>query len=136
MIGGVFARPRVLILFPLGFAAGLPYLLVGVDAVGMAGQRRRLARRHRALFGGDAALLAQALVGAAGRSLSAAVRRAAARLDRAVPARARSRADRARRHVAAGGAARVRGAGRGGHDLRRQPGHRRRRLSHRSPPSR
>ncbi|MGZ3428446.1 MAG: AmpG family muropeptide MFS transporter [Polyangia bacterium] len=29
MIGGVFTRPRVLILFPLGFAAGLPYLLVG-----------------------------------------------------------------------------------------------------------
>ena len=28
MIGGVFARPRVLILFPLGFAAGLPYMLV------------------------------------------------------------------------------------------------------------
>jgi PAT family beta-lactamase induction signal transducer AmpG len=29
VIGNVFTRPRVLILFPLGFAAGLPYLLVG-----------------------------------------------------------------------------------------------------------
>ena len=43
----IFARPRVLILFPLGFAAGLPYMLVSLDALGVADASRRLARRRR-----------------------------------------------------------------------------------------